>query len=402
MSEFYYEAYLKNGDVVRDHISAANEGAAHRALSASGKIPFVLVPASASSETNDKPGAKRGMPFFKRNDISTLISDITVLLRSGFTIDQSIAVLVEERSGYNGQRMAAQLLELLREGKTVANAFSDLGASEETCALIAAGEASGKLVDVFEAISGSTEEQSKRNAEITEALLYPAFLVLVMLFSVGILTFYLVPAIEPIFAASGVANPSLIVVLGGIRGFLSGGGGLTLTCAIALLAISAILPGSRESLRNVMFGLPAVGRFLIEANIAKYLRTLSMLMENSVPAKDAMKLSSSTARTRNLRVQFHQAEQSVRSGSSMHAAFRETRLFGQGTVAQIRLGEEANSLPAMLLRCATSIEHRQKRRIDRAMTFLTPAITIGLGAMVGTLVISVMSALLSINEIVVQ
>ncbi len=160
--------------------------------------------------------------------------------------------------------------------------------------------------------------------------------------------------------------------------------------------------GARQWVLDLRRLLPFVGRFVTQTAISNYLHALHLLLSNGVAVRDAMRLAAASVSNEAIRQNLHQAEEAVTSGSSLNAALSATGLLPDGLVAQIRIGEESNNLPTMLARVATAIDTRQKVKLDRLFKFLTPAITIFLGLIIGGLVTSVMSTLLSINELAIR
>lgn len=96
------------------------------------------------------------------------------------------------------------------------------------------------------------------------------------------------------------------------------------------------------------------------------------------------------------------ARDDVANGEQLQTALRKSGLLDDATLTLIGMGEQANRLPQVLGRASSLVDARLKRTIDRTIAFLSPALTIGLGIMIGALVVSVMTALLSINEMAVQ
>jgi general secretion pathway protein F len=402
LPEFYYEAYLQNGRTDRNTIVANDRHAAHAALSSAGKMPFVLKPVSEGNSAR----AGKGMIRFPRRTgkakLQRLFIDLSVLLNSGFTIDQAIAVVTADRSNNAEVALYREILDNLKEGRSVSEAFDIGGMPGDITALIAAGENSGRLAEVFSSVAQRFDETAKRKSELLESLLYPVFLLCMVVVALFVLAFFLVPAIEPIFEASGAEAPTIIAVLSTLRDFFTGGGLLVFLVWLAGLAVMLSLPTGRTLLTKLIYKLPFVGPYLIRSAAADYLRVLGLLLANGVNVKRALQLASGAARTASVRAKFNLAEEAVTSGTSLHQALSETGLFTQGQITQIRIGEESDNLPAMLDRCASITDRAQKTTLDRVMTFITPAVTIGMGLLIGTLVISVMSTLLSINDLALQ
>jgi general secretion pathway protein F len=92
----------------------------------------------------------------------------------------------------------------------------------------------------------------------------------------------------------------------------------------------------------------------------------------------------------------------VAGGTTLRRAIEEPALFDQTTLSLIRVGDESNKLPDALTRAAFLLERNARAARRRLFAVLTPALTIAMGALVGGVVISVMSALLSINNLAAQ
>ena len=402
MPEFYYEAYLQDGRTDRSTIVASDEHAAHAALSSAGKLPFILKPVSQDSSARIGKRVNLLPRRSRKHGFQRLFTELSVLLNSGFTIDQAIAVITADSNSNAEVALYQEILDNLKEGRSVSEAFNTGGMPADITALIAAGEHSGRLAQVFSSIAERFDESAKRKSEVLESLLYPVFLLVMVIVSLFVLAFFLVPAIEPIFEASGADTPTILAVLSGLRDFFTGGGLLLALVWLASLAVMLSLSSGRTVMSSLLFKIPLAGPYLSRSVAADYLRVLGLLLANGVNVKQALRLASGTARTPSLRTRFDRVEETVTSGKSLHSAVADTGLFTHGQITQIRIGEESDNLPAMLARCAAIIDRAQKATLDRLMTFLTPAVTIGMGLLIGTLVISVMSTLLSINDLALR
>ena len=99
---------------------------------------------------------------------------------------------------------------------------------------------------------------------------------------------------------------------------------------------------------------------------------------------------------------FASIEDNVANGARLHGAIVKAGIFDHATMSLVSLGEEANALPVVLDRAAKMLQLTLTRRIDTVLKLLTPALTISLGFLVGSLVISVMTTILSINDLALQ
>ncbi|MDA4848838.1 type II secretion system F family protein [Hoeflea poritis] len=402
MTRYRYKAHLKNGAVDADTIEAGSKEAAYLALSKGGKMPFVLEADLSGGDAKRPSQALWQLGSLTKPNNARLFSGLAVLLQSGFTIDQAIATMLSDDLDVNDKKRLFDVEARLKEGSSVAEAFAPAGMPADIIALISSGEKSGNLPGVFSNVSERYEQQAKRRAEIQEALLYPLFLIAMMIAAIFILAFYLVPAIEPIFEGSANGPPTIVYILSAVRVGITHHGAALLACVLCIVFITIVSSRAKQLIMNARHSLPFVGDILKQTAVANYLRTLNLLLTNGVPAKDAMRLASEAAPSDNMKRQFRLAEERLNTGSRLHEALAGTNLMNDGLTAQIRIGEESNNLPTMLARAASAIEARQKIRLDRLFKFLTPAITIFLGLVIGVLVTSVMSTLLGINELAIR
>ncbi len=402
MPHFAYKAYLKNGKIDSGTIDAGNERSAFQALSKSGKLPFQLQATNRGDVTPSRKERAAGFSLSDRVDNTRMFSEMSVLLQSGFTVDQAISAMVADTRNRAEKGRFETILTKLNEGNPVAGSFMADDLPSDVIALISAGENSGNLPKVFQAISTRYEEAEKRRKEVQEALLYPLFLVVMMVAAIFVLAFYLVPAIEPIFEGSEARKPAIVSVLSAFRQFLSKFG--LWIMVLSLLGTLSILVSDRvrRQLVSLRQYLPFVANFIEDGAVARYLRTLHLLLSNGVTMKEALRLATETATAGPLRSTLARAQDDVTSGSSLHTALSKTNLLTDGLVAHLRIGEESNNLPTMLSRAASAMELRQKRKLERLLKFLTPAITILLGLLIGGLVTSVMTTLLSINDVAIR
>ncbi len=153
---------------------------------------------------------------------------------------------------------------------------------------------------------------------------------------------------------------------------------------------------------NVLLRVPVAGMIIKHTTRARYLHSMSLLLSNGVPLHEAMRLSAVGAPVEKYKVNLENAREDVTGGMQFWRALENTKVFDESLISLVKLGEESNNLARIMGRAGVMSDTLMQRSISRILTFLTPAITIFLGLVVGTLVISVMTTLLSINEIAIR
>lgn len=279
------------------------------------------------------------------------------------------------------------------------------GVPEHYAALVAAGEEGGRLAAVVAQIVAFEADRTRVRRELLDALSYPVFLVAMTLGAVVFLAFVLAPALEPLFEAEAAALPFAIAALARLRSLLSGHWA-ELAASLLLILVVVVLargkPWWHTALARLILRIPFVGGFVAEIDMARYARTLSMLVASGVPLPQAMRLSARSCSNPVLGEALTAAVGLVEQGSSLRSALARYGRFAPSELALVGTGEEANRLGAMLQKISDLMTARTARRTARLSAVAGPAITLLLGALVGTVILSVMSALLSLNDLAMR
>lgn len=398
MSTFSYAAFSKDGRKTRGTIEASSAADARRLLRDRG-----LSVASLGDSGRASTRLSMFASFGRRLDHARLFGDLSVLLNAGLGIEQAIRAVREARRSRIERQSLQELLDKLTAGSSPASAFARLeGIPKDALALIVSGEKVARLPHVMNLLAVELKRRQDQKKELVDALIYPMFLLLIMGLAVGVLTFVLVPSLAPIFEGSGRPPPFVVALLDGLRQTLTAPSFLFAGTVFSLVvvAFAAMRPAvARSALTATILKLPVVGNVVTKIAIARFIQNLSLLLENSVPLPEALAIATDGCSIPGHRSKLGEARELVLSGKPLNEAFASIGIFPPGVLSLIVIGDEVNRLAPVMAGAAAAMQLEAQRVIDRATTLLTPTITIILGGLVGSLVISVMSALLSINEL---
>lgn len=404
MPAFDYRAYLADGATETGVVDAPSRQEAARRLAQQGRRPFHLAPDDRGSTRLLQPTGRFGLT--KRVDLGELFAELSVLLNAGFTIDRALGAVISGESNAQRRKQLQAVLDVTTSGRSIAEAFLTLpGISADVAALLASGERSGKMAYSCQRLAENFEARAKRRTAIIEALTYPAFLLVVMFGALIILATVLVPALEPIFEGSSAPRPFTMRMLSALGTVFSEYPFVfPLVALIGLLVylLASRSPAARNVLSRWSLKIPLLGPLITNAVLARYLETLSLLLGNGVTMSEALRLAGAISRHGPLRASFSIMEEEVANGARLHAAALKADVFDNPTLSLISLGDDANALPVVLDRAGKMLQSALTRRIDTLLKLLTPAMTISLGFLVGSLVVSVMTTILSINDLALQ
>jgi general secretion pathway protein F len=406
---FKYRAYGSGGKEDNGETEGRNRQDALRQLASRG---LSVVHLSEAKPQTGRPGADSAKPARfglpgKRLDPGRLFADLALLTEAGLTVTQSLRSMRSTETAPAQRQAIAALMEKMSAGTSAAVSFSAISTIQaDSLGLIASGENAGRLPDVFRALATQHEERAKLKSLLVNALSYPAFLLVLMLLAVLVLTFVLVPALEPVFENSQAKAPLIVAALSALRRSLSSGGALLVFLVLLLAALASLLPKPRAmlagSLQRLFLRLPFAGPIMRKTAIARYLSSFALLIGNGAAMAKALELSAVCATIPSYRARLFGIRDAVSVGQRLPAALQASGLFDERIIALIAVGDEANRLPVVAKRAAQILETAVQTATARYAAMLTPIMTIVMGILIGGLAVSVMTALLSINEIAVQ
>lgn len=402
MPTFLYKGFTSDGHRRIGRIDAADPADARRRL----KSQHLAVAELTASSASPSERLQLSQLLTRRFDRARFFANLSVLMDAGLGFDQAVQAVRDASDGTADRALLQAVSETIAEGGSPSVALGKLGVlNDDMLALVASGERSGRLAQVIKAVATDLEQGDLLRRNMIEAAIYPAFLFVMMLGAIGVVTFVLVPTLEPIFESSDRPAPMII----GLLSMLGAGLSAPLTVAAiaallgSILALSLLRPAvvGRGVSRLVMM-LPLLGRVVGQLALTRYLQSLSLLLENAVPLPEALALSARCTARASTREQLLVIRDAVVSGRRLSEAMGDARLFPRSVVFLVSIGDEVNRLPAVLANAADVLRSDSQRLLARLTALMTPVITIVMGLLIGSLVISVMSALLSINELSLQ
>jgi general secretion pathway protein F len=239
---------------------------------------------------------------------------------------------------------------------------------------------------------------------LVSALIYPAILIVVALASIFILLGYVVPQFTEMFEGAEQVLPL------STRITISIGDALQRYGWVMLLFVAAIIALLRRQLRNPasqyawhvwLLRLPMIGALTVKIEVARFSRTLSTLLQNGVPLLKALAIARETVSNRVMGDGLERVASGLKEGQSFAEPLAEEARFPPLAVQMIRVGEESGELEDILLQVADTYDRDTQVTVKRTLAVLEPALILVLGVIIAAVIISILAAILSINELVI-
>ncbi|WP_316205376.1 type II secretion system F family protein [Bradyrhizobium sp. SZCCHNS3004] len=403
MPRFRYRAYGTDGSFAEGTIEAASADAASATLWTQGLSPFEMQVASGAGtawwnrEITFGNGAARA-------DLLAFTREFATLCAADIPMDDALRIVQTQASAVRLRSLVEALLADVLNGRPLSEAMQGQPRifPADYVAVARAGESGGRLAQVLTDLAELLERRAEIRARVQSALIYPSMLIVLSLATLAIIVGGVIPSMAPIFTQSGKPLPLSIQLMLALEAHwleIVAGSLATLLAGGAIIAFVLADPDRRRRLDRLALRLPLLGGFLLQQDTARFARTLGTMLMAGVPLIAATRSASDVVGNRHLRAGMEQAIERIQQGTALHRALRNEVALPAVALQMIAVGEEAGKLDRMLLRVAQMLEKQLQTSVDRFMAALTPAMTVGIAFIIGALIMPVMTAVLSINDL---
>jgi general secretion pathway protein F len=345
----------------------------------------------------------RGRPT--KSGVADLIQRIASLTDGGVPIEEALRII----GGHEGhpvlRRVSQELLRRLRDGSQLADAMSaePRAFTPIMVGMIRAGEASGSLGPTLTRLADYLRRTEATRQTIRSALIYPAILVVGAILAVILVLTVVLPELEPMVENVGSALPLPAQLAFAASDLVRGWWWaiLLVMAGVTLVAYRLLSdPVGKMRRDKILLGLPVLGPTLLRAEVSRFSRTLGALIGGGLALPTAMALAAPVLSNAVVASAVERVTIRLREGGGLSEPLGRVALFPDLAIQMIRIGEATGRIDAMLLQVADIFDADVRRTVERSITLLVPALTVGLGALVGGIIASVMMAMLSLNDMV--
>jgi general secretion pathway protein F len=324
-----------------------------------------------------------------RFPLQTFSQELVALLQAGLSLPETMDAMVEKENRPAVRRVLAALRARLFEGQSLSKAM-EAQPAEFPDLMIATTRAAERTGDLAEALTRYIDYQQRLETvrkKIVSASIYPVVLLGVGALVTLFLLAYVVPRFASIYAEAGRDLPWLSRVM--LEwGLLMNGHGL-LILLLLLVAVAAIVLGARRAaglVGRLASRIPGVGERLLVYHLARFYRTVGMLLRGGTPVVPAMGMVSGLLPA-DMRERLVLATRQVREGSSLSQAMSQSRLTTPVAQRMLRVGEDSGDMAAMMERIATFHDEELARWVDWFTKLFEPLLMAVMGLVIGGIVV---------------
>ncbi len=399
---YSYQALNQNGEIVKGEILAADRSEALKRISSTKLIPITI-----KESAKEKPFKKINIfkpKKVKKEELMVATRELSVMLKAGLPLLRALKILIESNKDRKLGEILENIYEEVKKGESLASSlgmekkyFSDFFIN-----MVKTGEKSGRLPEVLMNISKDLEHSIFVSSEIKNVLAYPVFLLFMSGFALFFIFSFVVPKFTIIIEKLSIELPFYSKIVLGFGTFMKNNLHLVLILFLGVIYLAFALRKNEKFkylLNRFTFSLPVIKGLLVEIELSRFSHAFSILLKSGIEIINSLKMSIDSIGNLFLRKKFSEVPASLKRGKSLHYSIEDIDVFPKIAVHMIEVGEETGKLPDLLEEISTLFMEKFRNSMKRFISLLEPIIITVMGIIIGFIVISLLSAIMSLNEI---
>ena len=341
----------------------------------------------------------------KPGEMAALTRQFATMIGAGLTLMRSLGVLADQAEN---QHVKTALLDVkgdVEKGASLSQAMQKHPKifGRLYVAMVRAGEASGALEDVLLQLATTLEKQMALRQKVRSAMTYPvAVFGLVAIICIAMLAF-VVPMFEKLYDRLGGSLPTPTQILLSLsNGFLTFFPFVIVFLIVGIVGLKKWLKTTNGRLKfdTLKLRLPIVGDLIHKTALARFTRSLAVLLRTGVPILDALEITADTAGNARITLVVRDAKDRVRAGDSLSHVLGESPLFPKIVTQMMAVGEETGALDNLIDKVANFYEDEVEAKVAALTSLLEPALIVFMGGSVGGMVVSLYLPMFNVIKLV--
>jgi len=419
MATFKYRAKEKHGKTIEGSVEAATEDEAIEKVSRLGYIP-VRIEQTTAEKKKEGPAAVSSIPVervskpklgmvigrsIKGKEITAFGRQLSSLIRSGVPILKAIGIISEQSENPAFKKMLDQIYDNVKNGAPFSQALAKYPNFFPPLyiALVGAGEFSGNLDQSLLRVTEYRQKQEEILSRVRSSMIYPALMALTGAGTIIFMLAFVMPRLLGVFERLGGELPLptkiLIQVSDAVRNPWVWG----MAIAGIILAIGLLRrKNARQSVAMSRFilGFPVLGAFTLKIQIARFTRTLELLIKSGIAIIEAIQTAAPVVSSPVLRDELLRCLKDIKEGGSFGKSLKKSKCFPNFMTNLISVGEESGKLDEALGEIANFYERESDEATRIITSLLEPLMILAMGLVVGFIVIAMLLPMFEINMMV--
>ncbi len=337
-----------------------------------------------------------GRSKIKRPELITFFFNLEQLIRAKVPLLESLADLRDSVNDPRFREIIANLVEAIEGGKKLSEAMAQHPDAFDKIfiSLTHAGEASGRLSEVFEHITESLKWQDEMSSHTKTIMLYPAFVGTIVVAITFFLMIYLVPQLVSFIKGTGQELPIYTRVLLAISSFFVNYWYVLIALPIILPIAGKMIITARPEMHfkfdRLKLDMWVTGPILRKIIMARFANTFAIMYGSGIGILDCIANSRDVVNNLAVARSLEEVTREIESGKNLTQSFQNTGMFPPLVIRMLKVGEATGSLDKALLNVSYFYDRDVKDSIKKVQVMIEPTMTIVLGLLLGWVMLSVL------------
>lgn len=400
MATFKYSAIYPDGKQRKGKIDAMDVDMATTALRQQGLfVSSIKEAGGVSGEGGFKEFIARNTSV-RNSDMVFYFKQLSFMLRAGLPVIQALEISVTQFTGRLHYAINDMIVEL-QNGSPLSRAMRNQKQVFPAIAinLMMAAETTGALESVCQRLATYLEKKAALKAQTITAMIYPAILLLVSTGVIIFLVWKIIPQFAKFLAGKGQKLPASTQFLVDASDFAIRNG-LYILGGIVLLIASIVAyymtASGKLVLDRFLLRIPVIGKLLMNAAMAEFTWSLSMMLRSGITVYDSLKTCGNVIANRFISNKIHYASEQILAGRELSLSLKG-REIPDLVIQMTTVGEKTGTLDQILQELGVFYEERLAESVKRLTALIEPMMILIMGGLVGFVYYAFFQALFALT-----
>jgi MSHA biogenesis protein MshG len=397
MPHFSYTARQKDGSKVSGTLELSSASAVAEHLADSGLIPVKIAERQSRDEserTGDSMWQRLTRKKVRTSDLILFCRQMYSLTRSGVPIIRALTGLIESSQNPRLRQVLAGVIDGLESGRDLSGSmaqYPDVFPSLIT-RMVQVGENSGNLEKSFEQLGAYLEFEKKTREQVKSALRYPSFVIIAIGVAIAILSLFVIPAFEKVFASFGAELPLATRIILAVSDFsVTYWPHIFVGMAVAFFGFKrwSKTKSGAYAWDKFKLRLPIIGSILLRSTLARFARAFSMGYGSGVPLVQSLGFTARAIENHYIGTKLDEMRNHLERGETLTRSAASLHIFTPLVLQMLSVGEETGSVDSMLNEVADFYEREVEYELKNLTSAIEPILIVVIGIMVLVLALGV-------------
>jgi type IV pilus assembly protein PilC len=348
----------------------------------------------------------------RRSDLILFTTQLSVMLDSGVILSDALDAIAEQAEHNIFRDVIINISEKVKSGETFSKALASYPKTFNPMfiSMVKASEASGKMAEMLEVLSGYLNFETETRKQIKGALTYPFIMAMMAVAATGTLMFFVLPRFMRIYEAKGVALPRLTQFLVNLSILFQNLQVMAVAITTIILLSTALYycAGTTKGRRVIDFikiHTPVLGTMFVDMLITRSMRIMATMINTGVNLLDAIEVIQGSCENYYFQQLWLGVNKKIRDGYQLSESILISpgkNLIATGVIQMLRAGEKSGKLGEVCDKVSVFYEKKLESSIKNVMALIEPMMIIILGGIIGTIAIALLLPVFRISSVIAR